>query len=506
MSGLRHRYRIMQRLPFVTISSLFFAIALLFGVVVALAWGGEELFSPGDLTGKAQASISLQGFSSHAQFEGECQRCHQPLQSSQDTLCLSCHTAIAAEITQQEGVHSTIPQGQTCRACHPDHKGQDYDGLQPALARFDHTRTTFRLNTHQVNFDTTPMNCLACHQGGTSGLPLAKDSCVNCHTTHDPPSMARHEQDFGTNCLACHDGKDRMVPFDHATTGFALKDMHVTAACTACHTTENLKDTPSNCSDCHAEPAAHRGVFAQGCRDCHTAAAWTPATLQGKPFTHTSLAAANFTLAHHTKDYNDQPLTCRSCHPVDVKHADQKSCQSCHAQRDAAYMQKHVDLYGEACMNCHDGVDRIAKFVHAQAYPLQGKHADARCADCHPEKKFRDTPTTCVACHKDPDIHASFMGTACEYCHTPDAWKPALLRKHIFQLTHGSQQPVDCAVCHPKTYQEYTCYGCHDHQLSGISQSHTRARVSAADLPNCAGCHPTGAKGEHQAQGAADQP
>ncbi len=496
----------MQRLPFVTLTSLFLATALVAGIALALSLGGEELFSPGDLSARAQAAEVLQGFASHAQFEGQCQRCHQPLRASQGALCLNCHTTIASQISQKQGVHSMIQDVQTCRTCHPEHKGKDFDGVQPALVRFDHTHTTFRLNLHQVNFDSTPMDCLACHQGGTSGLPVSKDSCVNCHTTHDPPGMARHVNDFGASCVACHDGTDRMIAFDHASTGFALLDKHASLACTKCHTTENLKGTPSNCSQCHAQPAVHQGVFAQECDACHTAAGWTPATLDGKPFTHASLTTVRFTLVLHARDYNQQALTCQSCHPVDVQHTDLRTCQQCHAKHTANFMQPHIDKYGEDCITCHDGVDRIAKFDHAQAYPLVDKHAEAKCADCHPQKHFRDTPTACVACHEDPAIHAGFMGNACEYCHTPTAWKPAMLRKHIFQLNHGSQQQVECVVCHPKTYQENTCFGCHDHQLAAIAQSHSQAGISPADLPNCTRCHPTGAKGEYETQGSPASP
>jgi hypothetical protein len=499
-------YQTMQRLPFVTLSSLFLAMILLVGIAAALSLTGEELFSPGDLSAQTQTAVTLEGFSSHAQFEKECQRCHQPLQNPQGSLCVECHTVVAEEISQQMGVHSRIKNVQTCRTCHSDHKGKDIDGVQLALARFDHTQTTFRLNMHQVNFDTTPMECLACHQGNVAGLPLSKDGCVNCHTTHDPPAMARHESDFGKNCLACHDGVDRMIHFDHAGTGFALLDKHSQLACIKCHTTENLKDTPHGCSQCHAQPAVHQGAFVQECDTCHSAAGWTPAILDGKPFTHASLDSVKFTLAHHARDYNDQPLTCQGCHPVDVQHADQQTCQQCHAKHAANFMQKHLDTYGEACITCHDGVDRLAKFDHAQTYPLQGKHADAKCEDCHPKKQFANTPTLCLACHEDPAIHAGFMGTACEYCHTAAAWKPALLRKHIFQLDHGSPQPVACTVCHPKTYQEYTCFGCHDHQLPAITQSHTRAGISATDLPTCIRCHPTGSKGEYKSQGSSGTP
>jgi predicted CXXCH cytochrome family protein len=484
----------MKRLPFVSLSSLILTIALFAGLGYGLWSTGAFMFSPGALTAKSRPGVTLGGFASHADFEKECSRCHSPLQASQSELCVRCHTSVATEISTQVGVHSQAANVEACATCHPDHKGREFDPIQPALARFDHTKTTFQTSWHQVNYDATPMDCSACHASSEKGFPFVKDSCVQCHSSHDASFVARHVKDFGNNCLGCHDGADRMKNFDHASVGFPIQGRHAQITCTACHAGDNLKDSPKDCSQCHAEPPAHRGVFQAACADCHSATAWTPATLDQKPFSHALQTA--FTLANHGHDYSGQPLTCTSCHPADVEHFDAQTCVACHSQHDAGFMNKHLQDYGPACIDCHDGVDRMKTFVHAAVFPLQGRHAQLSCEACHAQQRFKSAPTQCVQCHSDPAMHAGFLSNQCQYCHTATAWAPAYLQMHNFRLDHGGRGTVDCLVCHTQTYSSYTCYGCHDHQAEQIAQSHQALGIPAADVANCSRCHVTGQKGE----------
>jgi hypothetical protein len=155
-------------------------------------------------------------------------------------------------------------------------------------------------------------------------------------------------------------------------------------------------------------------------------------------------------------------------------------------------MTGHRELFGEACLECHDGVDRLSGFDHQAIFPLSGAHAEIQCSDCHQDKSFRGTPAQCVSCHAEPEIHAGFFGSQCQYCHTDGAWLPALLQTHSFPLTHGEGGEVACTVCHTQTYAEYTCYGCHEHQPDEILEEHSEEGIAAEDLPACATCHPDG--------------
>jgi predicted CXXCH cytochrome family protein len=484
----------MKRLPFVSLSSLALTLALVAGLAYGLWTTGAFMFSPGPLTAKSRPGVTLGGFASHAEFEKECDRCHAPLAASQSELCLRCHTSVATELSTQAGVHSQVANAQDCASCHPDHRGTSFDPLQPALASYDHSRATFRTTWHQVNYDATPMDCSACHASGEKGFPFVPDSCVRCHAGHDATFATRHVADFGKNCLGCHDGADRMQHFDHAATGFPLVGRHAQSVCTACHTTDNLKDAARDCAGCHAEPPVHRGVFDANCAACHTAAAWTPATLNQKPFSHD--LQSGFTLAKHAHDYANAPLTCKTCHGADFQHYDAASCVACHSQHNAAFMTQHQQDYGPACADCHDGADRMRTFDHAAVFPLQGRHAQIACEACHAQKRFKGAPSQCVQCHSDPAMHAGTLSTQCQYCHTATAWTPALLLMHNFQLDHGGHGAVGCLVCHPTTYSSYTCYGCHDHQADKIAQSHQALHIAASAVANCSQCHATGQKGE----------
>ncbi len=117
------------------------------------------------------------------------------------------------------------------------------------------------------------------------------------------------------------------------------------------------------------------------------------------------------------------------------------------------------------------------------------------------EPEGNGDPHECRACHEEPAIHAERFGLNCARCHSLQAWKPALLTQHTFDLTHGGGDLLSCGTCHVATYTERTCYNCHDHQPAEMEAFHLEAGVTA--LADCATCHPTGAPGEAEQLGAA---
>ena len=139
-----------------------------------------------------------------------------------------------------------------------------------------------------------------------------------------------------------------------------------------------------------------------------------------------------------------------------------------------------------ACLDCHDGVDRMSDFDHVKVFPLAGSHASSVCETCHVNRRgagriFKGTPTECTQCHTEPQIHAGFFGLQCEYCHSTDAWVPAQLSQHTFPLSHGEQGVLECQKCHTNSYTTYTCYGCHEHQPGEIEEQHVEDAISLAD-------------------------
>jgi mono/diheme cytochrome c family protein len=105
-----------------------------------------------------------------------------------------------------------------------------------------------------------------------------------------------------------------------------------------------------------------------------------------------------------------------------------------------------------------------------------------------------EDPHECRACHEEPAVHADRFGLNCARCHGLQAWKPALLTRHIFPLDHGDAGRIACKTCHETTYGAYSCYGCHDHTREDVEALHVAEGV--LDFADCITCHPSGAPGE----------
>lgn len=499
--------------PLFSLTSISLTLVLLVGLGLVMWRGGNLLFNPGLVSAKQLPGVTLAGFVSHVEFESECARCHAPFAAPQDQLCLVCHTQVGIEITSQEGVHARIDQVNQCYRCHSEHEGRRFDPGANARSKFDHTRVDFSLMKHQVDYGVAPLDCMACHRDDSSFI-TPPENCVVCHADHDRPYALQHITDFGENCLGCHDGVDTMSEFVHDSSTFPLSGRHMTLDCAKCHsdfrlgsgkqaetlslTTETFRSTPVDCAVCHAEPEIHIGMFPSGCQDCHNQNDWSPAFLDGKPFEHDE--HTRFNLSRHFQDYQGDPLVCQDCHYGGFETGfDLQGCVDCHTTgSDPAkgsgpeFMAEHVERFGPACLDCHDGVDRLSNFDHAQFFPLEGVHASIACAACHQEGVFSGTPSECAACHAEPEIHKESFGLQCQYCHTVEAWTPANLRFHNFPIDHGDDGEVACATCHIDSYASYTCYGCHEHQPESVQEEHREEGVDLKKLEACTDCHPDG--------------
>jgi hypothetical protein len=471
---------------------------LLFAGLGIWLWRGRGLaFSPGAVTAKSQAGIQIQGFVSHADFEKQCRLCHEPLNSTLAEKCVECHTKVNDEMTKEEGIHGHMDLSEGCHTCHTDHRGREFDPSLAAQPFFDHSTTDFSLNWHQFDFDATPLDCHSCHTAElTHGTP--DTACIDCHARADAAFIASHQTEAGSICQSCHDGVDRMQSFDHASTAYPLEGQHASAACAGCHLDGKMAGLSQACQDCHNEPAAHAGLFEQDCAACHTPQGWKPAQLDGQSFNHD--ISTGFSLTLHGLDYQGTPMNCQTCHGAGVRAAFEiQTCIDCHTLADQPFMQEHQAQFGSACLDCHDGWDRLSGFTHEQVFVLDGRHAEVQCQGCHTDAngnpRFRGTPGQCVQCHAEPQIHAGSFGLQCQYCHTVTAWSPASLRQHPFPVDHGAEDgnpPSDCQTCHSVNYAAYTCYGCHEHQPQEIKASHDEEGIPRQELPDCVACHLNG--------------
>jgi hypothetical protein len=400
-----------RRLPYFTPVSIFIAIALVLGTGFAFWKAGGFGVNPGPVTAKSRPGVVLQGFSSHADLEQDCQRCHQPLTTSQATLCLDCHQTVKQQIETHVAFHSRLPSTTSCATCHAEHKGRDFDPTGAALAGFNHNQSRFPLTGKHLM-----TSCVECHKANP--FQLASFNCVQCH-----PEPQSHAGMFGQDCAPCHststwkqatnDGK----PYDHAKTGFILTHHQTDSAgqpllCTACHTgnPQKLYDQQT-CDSCHQKIQAdfevkHLEQYGPNCIQCHDGAD------RMVPFDHTRF----FPL-----DGKHAPLDCIQCHAEQKFSGTATACADCHPEPKI-----HEGNFGSKCQYCHTASAWIPALLSRHTFPLDhGGKSEQSCQTCHLNSYSQYSCYTCHD-HQQEEIAVS---------HT---------RAHVSQT-----DPPDCARCHP---------------------------------------------------------
>lgn len=208
----------------------------------------------------------------------------------------------------------------------------------------------------------------------------------------------------------------------------------------------------------------------------------------------------------------DGSRNCLACHRAG-KGVDPVLCLDCHkalGARLAAGKGLHARAGHERCERCHSehqgagfalvfwGKAGRDAFDHREAdWPLVGKHAQLRCAECHRADRldpalaklepkldrartFLGQPTSCVGCHRDPHLGA-LAPAACTDCHSQTSWKPAGGFDHArtrYPLT-GAHLKAPCLKCHA--------------QEAGTAASAEKTVVlsqfKGQPAPACARCH-----------------
>ena len=424
------------------------ATLLLVGFVVAT---GNGIFSPGHLAATSRSEV-LGGATSHADLEARCEACHaQPLGSLRMAdKCLACHTAVKEELAKGDGFHGRFSTTDECRACHTDHGGTDGTLTLADPTGFPHEKTGFSLVAHPVNGSGASFHCADCHtQTVTKFVP---QTCETCHAEKDQPFMTAHVEAFGLGCRACHDGIDTYgKDFTHET--WPLAGKHAEATCVACHkgatTPEALRATETTCAGCHARDDVHEGRLGSACADCHNPSTWTEAAFDHN-VTRFKLTGKHMQVeclqCHVNRQWTGLGLTCEACHSVDDPHDGQ---------------------FAQSCSSCHTTTGwQDVTFDHSTTrFKLAGAHARTDCVKCHVNGKYKDTPMTCVACHKADDAHKGSLGTDCARCHRVTAWQDVTFdhNQTRFKLT-GAHTDTACRACHVGGIFKgtpSTCYACH---------------------------------------------
>lgn len=286
------------------------------------------------------------------------------------------------------------------------------------------------------------------------------------------------------------------------TLGGVSSHAEIGTKCIHCHAPVHCL-TDTKCQDCHLDIARDREIAntlhgmlpgVSKCQNCHPEHNGADADLTVAAFPNVDhFLLAGFSLVNHQKSYDGADFTCESCHEDKGEFLSTIDCVTCHVGEDHDYVAQHIEDYGMACIECHDGRDRMVKdFDHASWYPLQGGHQDQQCILCHTEQHYVGQSTQCKDCHEDPEVHLAKFGLDCSRCHTETAWTPAELIRHDFDLNRGGEFVEDCETCHLDTYTEYTCVACHSNEE--MSQVHLAEGIQ--EFADCMSCHLPGEEGE----------
>jgi hypothetical protein len=525
-------------------------------VGAAAALGGNALFSPGELNANP-GQAPLGAIDSHAELSQDCGKCHAPFWGDErmGDRCLACHTQVADELAVVSGFHFGYASARNCRTCHTEHQGPAAALTLQEIVNYPHDRTGFTLLAHPPTSSGGAFRCMDCHPIRLRQFSTA--SCRGCHQLLDPDYTSQHLSDFGSGCLECHDGVDRYgIHFSHQQLALPLEGEHADLRCASCHpgarTVAALRQAPTRCFACHASDDIHSGRLGQACDDCHTPQTWQDAALDhaitGFPLLG-SHAGADCLGCHVDRQWSGIPRTCAGCHSEQDPHRGQfvQDCDACHAptrwseirfdhqQSDYPLVGAHrsaecADCHAEgryvgtptACYACHAGEDehqgRFGQdcgachkptrwedwtFDHdISRFRLTGAHRSTACLNCHQGGSFSGTPTACSACHAEPGLHRGVFGLQCGSCHNTSAWRPASWNgPHSFPLNHAGAGG-SCSTCHPSSYGQYTCYGCHKHDPAKIEKKHREEGIP--DFSDCVRCHPGGKKEDGGGDGGDD--
>lgn len=394
--------------------SIILAIAALLVLAVVLVIKGGIIFSPGAVSAQNTRGLVYAGVSSHVDIEHQCKQCHQPLVSSQGTACMNCHQEIAREVQQKNGLHGYWDNVDSCRTCHSDHKGRNFDMVADASLTFDHSQTRLPLSGKHIQ-----LTCQDCHNAEESQISQV---CSSCHTEPE-----QHAGLFSQDCGECHTSQDwttaqfQGVNFDHENTNFSLvlhqKDYQgETTICMDCHQARTLEIDLTTCKECHGNQdpgfmTEHTNEFGLSCTDCHDGRDkmqnFDHQTVFNLDGAHAELECVS---CHADQRFLGTPTECSGCHAEPEIHAGSFSlnCAACHTTQawQPATLLFHtfpLDHGGEgeiSCTTCH--MQTYAEYTCDSCHDSK----DAEFIEEHANKNIlADRLMDCVACHVDGETH-----------------------------------------------------------------------------------------------------
>ncbi|MEZ4875728.1 MAG: hypothetical protein R2793_09845 [Flavobacteriaceae bacterium] len=364
----------------------------------------HTVFSFNQFNGKGRFNHNTTGFALKGSHKAvDCFSCHtksnNPLTVFQDKLSFEENNCIACHEDFHEGKY-----GNDCAKCHNETSFLALNNMD----FFDHSVTDYPLEGNHLGVD-----CRKCHIERFS-TPIDFSACKNCHDDYHNGEFS--ENGFSPDCLECHSlekGFDYSLYTleQHQTTPFPLEGAHIATPCFACHVSEDddrwtFRNIGTSCVDCHLD--FHEGFIDQkyyaseSCESCHNNDSWVSVD-----FDHTKTQWP--LTGQHTK------TQCSACHFTFSEKGDiisQKfsnldtNCAACHEN-------VHEDLFAingvTDCNRCHVTDSWFPKkFNHNETrFPLEGKHAEIDCKECHEIKNdvgetsiiYQLNKLECIDCH-----------------------------------------------------------------------------------------------------------
>ena len=240
--------------------------------------------------------------------------------------------------------------------------------------------------------------------------------------------------------------------------------------CTKCHVLFKKGGQNEKCLACHKpvgiDLKKRKGFHGRNskvkgseCKHCHT-------DHKGRGADIIQLDLGTF--RHKTTDFilkgKHRSVKCRHCHAAGKKYREAPSrCIDCHKQDDL-----HLGRLGKKCSNCHSEQSwSKGRFDHNKTkFRLTGKHQKVSCNSCHPNQRYKRTPSKCVDCHSLNDVHAGRFGKKCDKCHNTKSWPKTKFDhdKTKFPL-RGTHDQAKCTSCHKdndfKKKLKRKCIDCH---------------------------------------------
>ena len=260
----------------------------------------------------------------------------------------------------------------------------------------------------------------------------------------NPGVLVKGHSNLQNDCFACH----------------SIGSGAPTEKCIACHNLANIGKVNVEGLSLTGQNSKtnllHKSITDIRCFDCHTE--------------HNGLSKENATLNFAHSVLPKQMLS---------------SCADCHSDKKPE--NKVHNYVSSDCSNCHTAEEwERAEFKHQ----LLGSNQND-CRSCHSNKI------------PDDGLHKGLgISIQCIQCHNTNEWKPSTF-EHTKYFRFDNNHPSDCTKCHnaKDNYKSYTCYNCHEHQPSQISEKHLEEGIR--EFNNCVKCHRSG--DEEEANGKVDR-